>query len=259
MRIFSLLLYSLILPLVASSQKIDIGLSFGAANYWGDLSPSVAWSETKPAYSFFGRLIVSKSFALTAQITQTQVSGTDANFDVNKNRNLSFQSNITEFAGLWEFNFKPFGHTVLDHRVTGYVYTGIAGFKFNPTTKLGNNTYVLRDYRTENVNYSTFAWAIPFGIGVKWSFSRNMTLEGQLGFRKTFTDYLDDVSTKYIDTSTDKGDRKALVDPALIMIGGVPAKAGSQRGNADYTDWYMLSTITLAYRLPERSKCARFY
>ena len=47
--------------------------------------------------------------------------------------------------------------------------------------------------------YNLTQFAIPFGGGIKFRVSENVVLAYEVGFRKTFTDYLDDVSTFYVD------------------------------------------------------------
>lgn len=244
---------------IAKSQKVDFGLSLGLANYWGDLAPSIAWNETHGSSTIFVRYNISKNWAWNNQITSLNLSGTDKNFEFNKNRNLDFTTKVTEYTSILEFNFVKFGYGVLDDKITGYVYGGLSAFKFSPETMFGSTKVVLRDWRTENVSYSKFDFSIPFGVGVKWIFARRMSLEGQLGFRRTFTDYLDDCSANYIDISDKTVMRSYLVDRSFEATGAFKSRVGQKRGNADYNDWYIISSFSLVYRIPTRMKCARFY
>ncbi len=245
------------------AQRIEVGVQLGLANYWGDLSPTIAFNETKPGGGIFGRFNINNTWALNAQVNLMQVSGKDANFKENAFRNLSFRSNITEFAGLIEYNFLNYGPYVLDKKFTTYVYTGLAGFMFNPQARLDGQWFDLVDYKTEGVAYNTFVMAVPMGMGFKWMAFRNFALEGQLGFRRTFTDYLDDVSTVYPDMNTAIANGRItgiLTDRSTEGTGGVVVnKTGYKRGNSDYNDWYMFGTISLAFRINNKVKCARFY
>jgi len=93
--------------------------------------------------------------------------------------------------------------------------------------------------------------------------ARNIALEGQLGFRRTYTDYLDDVSNVYPNVNRALANGRItgiLTDRSTENTGGVAVnKTNYKRGNADYNDWYMYATISLAIRLNTRVKCARFY
>jgi hypothetical protein len=76
----------------------------------------------------------------------------------------------------------------------------------------------------------------------------NLSIEA--GFRKTFTDYLDDVSTTYPGASSFNGDAQAIyfsdrrVDPALN------GTAGGVRGNSNSLDSYLLLNAKVEYYLP---------
>lgn len=247
----------------ASAQRIEMGLQAGAANYWGDLAPKVKLSESHPAMGAFFRVNLNHTWALKTEVNRTRVSGTDANFSQNKMRNLSFFSPVTEANFLVEFNYTKYGPFVLHEKFTSYVYTGIGGFVFNPQTVLDGKTYELRDYQTEDVVYNRFSLTVPFGIGVKWMASKKFAFEGQLGFRKTFTDYLDDVSTVYPDVDarfTDGGRVSAILADRSIEEYGTPQfSKGYKRGSPEYKDWFMCATVAVSMRLHTKVKCARFY
>ncbi len=246
-----------------SAQKFELGIQAGASNYWGDLAPIVALKETKGTGGIFIRLNLNNTWAWKTEFNQYYVSGSDKNFSYNSERNLSFTSGIKELATVLEFNYLKYGPYVLDKKYTSYVYLGIAGFIFNPQAKIKDKTYDLRDYQTEGVMYNKFSLAIPFGIGLKYMLNKKFAVECQLGFRKTFTDYLDDVSTVYPDIQkryTNGGFVSATLTDRSIEKYGVPKnKDGYKRGDPNYNDWYMSCTISLVMRLHTRIKCERFY
>lgn len=252
---------AVLISLSSLAQKWDIGLSYGAANYWGDLAPKIVYSESHPAVALFGRYNFNSTFAWRAQFMSSQLSGNDKNFDFNKNRNLNFTTSVNEFSSLFEFNFVKLSNYVEDSKFTGFVYTGLCGFFFSPQTTLDGQTYNLRDYKTEGVNYSKFSMAIPLGFGLKWLVRKNKTLSLDLCYRRTFTDYLDDVSNKYPDQATwnqmkfspaaDLSDRSREIN----ITGEYLNKPGSQRGDPTYNDWYMSLMFTFSYRLPASTRC----
>jgi hypothetical protein len=91
-------------------------------------------------------------------------------------------------------------------------------------------------------------------LGIKYAATQNVTIAWEFGWRKTFTDYLDDVSTVYPDlnliatqnstTSKDLSYRGYEVTGSTAL----PA-AGTARGNPNNKDWYMLHSVSLIFKL----------
>lgn len=249
----------------AFTQTFELGVTAGFANYIGDLAPTPVISETKPAGGFFSRINFSSSWAMNNSIMIAQVSGNDRNFDFNAARNLNFKSNIYEVASTIEFNYLKYGVGVLDNKFTSYLFAGMALFAFNPQGNYNGGWVDLRNLQTEGASnaYKPYSFAIPFGIGLKWRLNRSVNFECQLGFRKTYTDYLDDVSKEYPDMSVQiqKSSIAAIAsDPSsLINENVVVNKSGYKRGNADFKDWYLIGGVSLSYRIYSKIKCGRFY
>jgi hypothetical protein len=196
-------------------------------------------------------------------ITTGTVTGHDNNFEFNKDRNLNFSTEISEYAALVEFNFFHYGMRPVDKKYTPYVFLGVSIFSYNPQTTYFGETIDLRNIQTEGVNYGVQSYAIPFGMGFKWQFKRSMAIEASLGFRKTFTDYIDDVSTVYPDLEVvrqKKGVLAAnLTDRSQELHSGVYQNGlGYRRGNSDFTDWYMFGLFTFTCRINKTIKCGRF-
>jgi hypothetical protein len=86
---------------------------------------------------------------------------------------------------------------------------------------------------------------IPYGLGARFMVSPLFNVSIEAGWRKTFTDYLDDVSTVYVDKSSSSAIAQQLADRSE---NGRPI--GSIRGNPDKDDGYILYTVKLEYYLP---------
>ena len=104
--------------------------------------------------------------------------------------------------------------------------------------------------------YSLTQFAIPFGAGIKFAINESISLAWEIGLRKTFTDYLDDLSTSYVDEATLLAERGPLAadlafrgDELKNTPGSYPAD-GTVRGGPDFKDWYYFSGITASYNLP---------
>jgi hypothetical protein len=116
----------------------------------------------------------------------------------------------------------------------------------------------LRDIGTEGQNagfdgrkpYKLYSFSVPFGVGVKFSLNSRFSVSGEWGLRKTFSDYLDDVSRTYYlnlqDATPDPGDpdylAQSLSDPTFTH------DEYMERGDPANWDWYNFTGITLTYK-----------
>ena len=99
--------------------------------------------------------------------------------------------------------------------------------------------------------YSRIQIAIPYGIGFKYGYKRNWSFGFELGIRKTFTDYIDDVSTTYVSNQyiyQEKGPVAAAL--ADRSDGSTPEKtlAGQQRGDPKDKDAYIFAVFSLNFK-----------
>jgi hypothetical protein len=182
----------------------------------------------------------------------------DAHFPEYRLRNLSFESHIWEISSVMEFNYLPFGTNVLSENFTSYLFLGVGAFRFNPTAEYNGERHELRDLRTEGQKsgetYSLIQLAVPFGIGLKYSLSENWVFGWQVGWRKTWTDYLDDVSKTYPDLEDQRdryGNLSALMSDRSFEVtenSAQLANPGDQRGDPNLKDFYFISTFSIAYR-----------
>ena len=252
------------LAVFVSSQTFSqfrLGVFGGLANYHGDLQERV-FQNAKSTFGLTGTFTLSDRFNLRAAFTLGKLAGADS---LSKQpelraRNLNFQSRISEFSLLAEYNVFNLDQI----RWTPYVFAGLALFHYNPYTFDATNKLVyLQPLGTEGQGiqgypsqpYSLTQFAIPFGAGIKYAISDKVHLGLETGLRKTFTDYLDDVSTNYADANdllTARG--PVAVDLAYrgdeLPNGDMnyPAK-GQTRGGAKYKDYYYFTGLHLTFKL----------
>jgi hypothetical protein len=123
---------------------------------------------------------------------------------------------------------------------------------------LNGDKHTLHYMPTEmSKQYSLTQFAIPIGVGIKYSVAPYVTLGVEFGFRKTFTDYLDDVSGGFIDSATafNQGGYEALVlSDRSIEVNSERFLAGSARGNSKYNDNYYFVNITLSKTLSGKGR-----
>jgi opacity protein-like surface antigen len=247
-----------------NAQDIHLDLYGGVANYQGDLSAKrVDFSKSKPAIGLGLSYDITHKLIARAAATYMKVAGADATNLTNKdifNRNLSFESSIWEAQLGLEYNF----FDIEEKRFTPYAFAGIAAFHFSPYAIDNDGTKVfLRSLGTEGQGlpqypektaYRNNQLAIPFGGGVKLALSDRLQVAVELGLRKLFTDYLDDVSGTYADSATLAGARGPIATRFAFRAAEInnaftyPA-GGSQRGNAENKDWYFTTGIKLSYSL----------
>jgi hypothetical protein len=187
-----------------------------------------------------------------------ELSGSDEFSLKTRSRNLSFSTKLTEFALLFEYVL----FDLYEYKVSPYVFAGVGTFKFSPYTKDENgNTVMLAELATEGQgfykdrkDYKLNKMAIPFGGGMQWALSDKIRLAVETGIRKTNTDYIDDVSTTYVDplllASKKGGTSVKLAYRGDELPNSTPYPAAdSKRGNPDNKDWYVFSGISLRISL----------
>ena len=240
-----------------------LSLFAGTINYQGDLKPnSFTFNHSNPAFSLVFRKLLNRHLSWRTGISIGKIEAADRyNRDYLKPRNLSFYSNIKEVYTGISLNLLD----ISTKRFTPYVYGGIALYHFNPWTYDNNHQKVyLKPLSTEGQGlpeypkkkpYSLTQIAIPFGVGLKFSLTEYLNIGLEFSQRKTFTDYLDDVSGFFVDEDILLQERgQKAVDLSYRgdeLPGGdqtYPAK-GSQRGTPSEMDWYYFFGVTFEIRL----------
>jgi hypothetical protein len=173
------------------------------------------------------------------------------------NRNLNFHSNIAEIAVIAEFH--PLAMSFISEvppRLSPYIMAGLGWFSFSPQATINGREVDLRSLRTEGQGfpeypgremYHTKQANVPVGVGIKFDISDMFTLRAEALHRFLFTDYLDDVSTTYIDRDAftnnlsfvGAAQANAVYD---LKKAGAPV-AGAARGNSSNKDAYMTFSL----------------
>lgn len=258
-RLSGLIVFLFFCQLSVNAQYWEAGGFIGASNYNGDLSRRMVLSETNFSAGLVGKYNFSEYFSWKFGLNYAKVSGGDYNFKEYQNRNLSFFSHIWELDNRIEFNFIRFGNGVLAKRSTPFFFAGFNVFYFNPKTEFRGAIVTLQPLGTEGQNlegrkkYKQIGVALPLGMGYKFSFSPNWVFGAEIGVRKTFTDYLDDVSGTYPNFEQLQGRNGstavALSDRSVELDGRTRlATEGNFRGDPAIKDWYFIAGISLTYR-----------
>ncbi|PCJ64834.1 MAG: hypothetical protein COA58_11195 [Bacteroidetes bacterium] len=254
------------------SNSWSANLYLGASNMMGDLGGSnFIGSRGVFDYDFRAtRLAVGTginmntgAFSLGLNLLFTRLAGNDeySAQDFQVDRNLCVRTDLFEASFLTEY--RPFSRTKGFNRF--YVYTGIGGIYYQPKTKLNDDWIKLRTLGTEGQYfddgpgpYSELDVVIPYGLGYKFRLAKSTSLILDLGFRKTFTDYLDDVSTVYVDPVL-LASSNGIESPILSNRSNTPKVIGDERGNPDKDDMYFLLGLKFEYILGGKAGDGCYY
>jgi hypothetical protein len=250
----------------------DIGVFLGSAYYIGDINPRNHFNGNTPALGLFYRFNYSPRFSFRGGLNACNVSADDSqstNSD-QLERNLNFKSNIYECYAVSEFNFVEYLIGSKKFIFSPYVFLGINLFHFNPMGNIAGGSWVeLRRLSTEgqkttqNPNqkpYKLTQLGMPFGIGFKLNVANRLALGLEWSPRKTFTDYLDDVSGKYVDPdqlAKEKGSTSGIMSNRSFTKEGLINNTGKLRGNPNTKDWYFYYGVTLSIVLKQKPKECR--
>ena len=217
-----IIVFFFLLNFTVFSQNSEIGFLVGSSYYLGELNPSIqVANKFRPALGVFYRKNTSKRYALRFGLNYAKLSATDKfnSNELSQFRQLSFSTDLWEAYGLFEFNFIPYQiNNYATSSFTPYVFIGVAAFWVSPSVEGG-----ITDLQKED----EIAPSMPFGLGVKFNFVRNLGLAVEWGMRKTFTDQIDGLSETY--------------------------NSGYQLSNTQNKDWYSIVGITLNYKILTKS------
>lgn len=250
--------------------QLEIGLFGGTSFYMGDLNPSIPFLQPDIAYGALARYNLSSRWAAKLNFYQGTIHGDDNVSNFWPDRDLTFKSRISELAGTMEFHFLPYFNGSMRSYWTPYLFVGVAMVNFKPQqddadlrdygTEGQNNPQYLIPPETERPEYSYFAFSMPFGMGVKYSFSKKIAASLEWGMRKTFTDYLDDTSTTYYTSASIETPGTDAYDALIYSDPNLSHEPNMQRGNSKTNDWYSFAGLTITYNidLTKRNKCSDF-
>ena len=289
------------------------GFGVGTSSYFGDFAPyrtPLASTFKMMRWSIGGNYTrhFTPRLAARASFIYARIAGDD--YIMNRSekhesnifyaRNLHFRNDLKEFSVQGIYKLTPDNRSY-DRRPQfgAYLFAGIALTAHNPKAldSLNGDWVKLQPLGTEGQGnegyakpYSLVQFAIPIGIGVRYKINSKLDISAELGFRKTFTDYLDDAHGAYADPAlfadnptalalsnrtteryaARKGaDRTEALKKFLVVnysletndpLAALPTTGfgapGTDRGNSpSYTDNYLFGMIHINYMLPSQIKC----
>ena len=267
-NIFNILIFSILCLNVSAQRGWEAGGWLGVAQYFGDLNTEFQFRDPKPAGGIGLRYNFNERVCLKFGANMGSVAASDADSDniFERARNLHFRSQIADAAAQLEFNFLPYFHGDKDFGWTPYLFAGYSVSYFNPQAEIDGEWVDLRPLGTEgqfkSEEYFTVSGGLLYGAGFKIDLNFEWSINLEIGARKLFTDYLDDVSTVYPDledleelrgTTAALADRSAELyqtNPEFFTQNNIEfpiGEQGRQRGNSKNNDTYVMVGIGIMY------------
>lgn len=248
----------------------EFGVTIGAAHYFGDLNTRAGLKRPKIAIGAFYRKQFNNYLGMRIGMHYAQLGYSDiySENDFQKTRNLSFNTDIWEFAVNGDFNFFKFIPGDPRYPFTPYVTLGLGVFSYNPYAYLNGTKIFLRPLGTEGQNidykgidgktrkpYGSMALCIPIGFGIKYNVSEKVNISFEITQRLTATDYLDDVSTTYVGAdkfpTLPNGDltNAGILQDRSYEKGTPIGIEGRQRGWSKQKDQYVIGEVGFTFNI----------
>lgn len=166
------------------SQRSELGFGIGTFTYTGDLARTYKLVNARPAATVFYRSNISHVISFKTALTGGKLGASDKRTPIDPfavQRNASFNLFLIEGSGTFEYHFLDWRDDKRRLRFTPYLFAGIAMFGISGV-------------QTKSAEYSNVQLSIPFGGGMKYVINPKWYIAFELGIRKTFFDYLDNIS-----------------------------------------------------------------
>lgn len=245
----------------------DFGIVFGTSYYLGDINPTKHFGGDR----FYGggltfRNNFDKRWTLKSGISFHKIGAHDEDSDDpwQVNRNLHFVNELIEGTMQMELNFWDYQIGNKNDRFSPYLFAGIAYYNMKPQAEFQGTLFELQPLGTEGQGtlgggkpYRLNGFALPFGAGAKFNIWSIIAISVEWGMRKTYTDFLDDVSGSYanpVALEEENGRLSMLLgDRRIVPGGGLQASGtGLHRGDPTVKDWYNFTTVTLSFRVDRK-------
>jgi hypothetical protein len=218
LRIVCILFFLISISFDSAAQRSEVGFGLGTFTYSGDLARNYNFVNSKFAATVFYRSNLSKVVSFRVGVAAGKIGASDRRpaDAFAQQRNASFNLFLFEASTALEYHFLNWRDERRMMRATPYLFAGLGLFGFSGNAQ-------------KTTEYSNVQGMIPFGVGAKYIINPLWYVSLEFGMRKTFFDYLDNVSV------------------------GDPANKNYQYGFTNDNDRYFFLGITLTrtfYEIP---------
>lgn len=229
----------------------------GTSTYFGDLCDSGDCLRGRPQFSVGYTFRYTGKVSIRGELSYFRLYGSDED-GTNARRNLSFRSGNIELSGAVVYDIFQYTKFYSQRQFARpYVFAGFGLIYTNPRAELDGKWYNLRPLKTEGVEYSRIQPVIPYGGGVTFKVSPWLDFSVEVGYRWAFSDYVDDVSTIFVNNATLPPIAAALADRSHEVgvkawnstDGGRTWAAGHKRGDPKQNDGYVNVGFKLEYTI----------
>jgi hypothetical protein len=215
--------------------------NIGLSSYYGDLCDQYSCMIFRPNFgiAYMYRWDRRLSFRVEANYYRLYSN------DYYKYRNFSFRSGNVEFYVGGIYDLFPYSKRFKKRKlITPYVFGGFGLTYFNPKAQYQGKWYALEPLHTEGNSYSRVTAIIPFGFGIRIKSAKGFDYMLEAGYRKTFTDRLDDVSSHKFQPIASFSDPVAAALSNRTVQGD---KYQGYRGNPHKLDGYFIFQLKVCY------------
>jgi Domain of unknown function (DUF6089) len=266
----------------------EVGFSVGGFNCLTDLGgrrgpgkrfiKDLNLRDTHPGAGVYGEILFDQVIGFRVEFSLGKVSASD---DILENdhsearnryyRNLQFQTNLSELAAMAEWLPLSLLNSESHPLLSPYILAGVGVFKFNPKAYFKDRWVDLHPLRTEGQGFKEYPSRQPYkltqlnfliGLGIRYEISAIFIARIEAVYRLLRTDYLDDVSTHYIDPEhfysnlnvRDAAIALAIADRSSEIRPGRTNFKGEIRGNAANKDAYFSCNLKMGMLLNRKRR-----
>lgn len=229
-------------------------VNLGTTTYYGDLCDRFDCMVFRPNFGIGYAYRWDRNVSVRAELNYYRLESKD----YYAYRNFSFRSGNVEAYVAAVYDIFPFHQRFKKRKLlTPYVFGGIGITYFNPHAKYNGKWYALEPLHTEGNSYSRVTAMIPFGLGVKIKSGKGFDYYLEAGYRKTFSDRLDDVSShnyqplsSFADGSAAQALSNRTTEPYAVANnpdGKIGDNYRGYRGNPHKKDGYFILQVKVVY------------
>lgn len=255
--------YTIGQSVLTKDHRIEIGVTFGGVMYLGDVQGNAGIgasfikdlnvrniSKIYGAFATFYPNFENSRIGIKLAVNSGKLHAADSLIEdrggaekFRKQRNLSFQTNFIEAIAITEIYLSR-------KSIRPLIALGSGIVAFRPSAISQNGARVLlRPLMTEGKKYAQIEPLVLLGGGIKFYASANHVLSIEILYRQTFTDYIDDVSTEYVDPSS-----QSTLSAAMAFRENTPRLyAGTQRGDPNDNDVYFSTLLKYGWMFRKRT------
>ena len=219
--------------------------SFGTSTYYGDLCQHYSCMVFRPNIGVQHYYRLGYHFNVKTELNYYRLESKDY---YSTTRDLGFRSGNVEMYTSLMYDVLAFQKRYKKRApINPYVFAGVGFTTFNPHGEYKGKWYALEPMHLEGHGYSRVTGILPFGMGIRIKYIRGFDFMVEAGYRKTFTDYLDNVSSKSYLPPSDFGGNAAAQYLSCPTCATSPNNIHFQRGDPSKKDGYFIFQAKVVY------------